>query len=59
MTAIFYMSSTFEDLYAHREAVYGALRRLPIDLIAMKDYAAMDKRPLQKYLEEFNLALAN
>ena len=47
-----YMSSTYEDLERHREAVFRALRRLPVDLIAMEEYVAMDKRPLKKCVSD-------
>jgi hypothetical protein len=49
-----YISSTYEDLKEYREAVYSALRKYDpsITVIAMEDYVATDKRPLQKCLED-------
>jgi tetratricopeptide (TPR) repeat protein len=47
-----YISSTYEDLKDYREAVYRALRRDRHDVIAMEDYVATDKRPLQKCLKD-------
>jgi hypothetical protein len=47
-----YISSTFADLEQHREKVYRALRALRHDVIAMEDYVAADKRPLEQCLED-------
>jgi len=47
-----YISSTYEDLETHRKAVYDTLRQWQIDVIAMEDYIASDKRPLDKCLED-------
>jgi len=47
-----YISSTFEDLEAHRERVYRTLRKLKCDVIAMEDYVALDKRPLDACLSD-------
>jgi hypothetical protein len=47
-----YLSSTYTDLVAAREAVYRALRRLGHDVIAMEDYVATDGRPLDKCLAD-------
>ena len=47
-----YVSSTFEDLKEFRKAVYGQLRKLRIDAVAMEDYVAAEKRPLAKCLED-------
>ena len=47
-----YISSTFKDLKAHREAVYKVLRQWGHDAIAMEDYVASDKRPLDKCLND-------
>jgi Domain of unknown function (DUF4062) len=47
-----YLSSTYSDLKEHRRAVYGALRRLGHDVIAMEDYVAADMRPLAKCLAD-------
>ena len=51
MTTI-YLSSTFSDLQEYREAVYRALRQMKYDVIAMEDYVATDKRPLEKCLQD-------
>jgi formylglycine-generating enzyme required for sulfatase activity len=48
--AVIYVSSTFEDLKDHREAVYRALRQTGHDVKAMEDYVACDQRPLDKCL---------
>ena len=42
-----YISSTFEDLKVYRKAVYDVLYQLGHKVIAMEDYVASDKRPLQ------------
>jgi len=47
-----YISSTFEDLIDHREAVYKTLRQWGHDAIAMEDYVASDDRPLDKCLKD-------
>ena len=47
-----YLSSTYEDLKDHREAVYRALRRLGHDVGAMEDYVATDQRPVDKCLAD-------
>ena len=47
-----YISSTFSDLVEAREAVYGALRKMQHDVIAMEDYVAADQRPLDKCLAD-------
>jgi len=47
-----YISSTFEDLKDYRKAVYHVLQQLGHTVIAMEDYVASDKRPLQKCLED-------
>ncbi len=47
-----YISSTYQDLKAFREAVYRALRRMRHDVIAMEDYVATDQRPLDKCLAD-------
>nr|WP_275424815.1 DUF4062 domain-containing protein [Streptomyces sp. SID13726] len=46
------MSSTVSDLKEFRTAVLAALRRLPLDVVAMEDYAAFDERPLEKCLAD-------
>ena len=50
--ATIYLSSTYEDLKEHREAVYRALRRLGHDVRAMEDYVATDQRPVDKCLAD-------
>ena len=47
-----YLSSTVSDLEACRAAVLAALRKLRLDVIAMEDYAAFDKRPVEKCLAD-------
>lgn len=47
-----YISSTFADLEKHRERVYRELRSLRHDVVAMEDYVAADKRPLDQCLED-------
>lgn len=47
-----YISSTFEDLKVYRKAVYDVLNQLGHKVIAMEDYVASDKRPLQKCLTD-------
>ena len=47
-----YLSSTFEDLKAHRQEVGLALRRLGHTVIGMEDYVAADERPLDKCLKD-------
>jgi hypothetical protein len=51
-----YLSSTFEDLQKHRESVYSALRALRHDVIAMEDYVAADRRPLDQCLADVRSA---
>ena len=51
-----YLSSTFADLEQHRERVYRELRSLRHDVVAMEDYVAADKRPLQQCLEDVRSA---
>ena len=49
-----YISSTYEDLKDHREAVYNTLRRWQHNAIAMEDYVASDQRPLDKCLDDIS-----
>lgn len=51
MTSV-YISSTFNDLKDHREAVARVLRQSGISVIAMEDYVASDERPLERCLED-------
>jgi len=50
-SAKIYISSTFEDLKDHREAVYKTLRQWGQDVISMEDDVASDARPLDQCLE--------
>ncbi|MDO9599911.1 MAG: DUF4062 domain-containing protein [Azoarcus sp.] len=48
-----YLSSSFNDLKSHREAVYKALNELTgVKVIAMEDYVARDDRPLAACLKD-------
>jgi hypothetical protein len=47
-----YISSTYSDLKDAREAVYGVLRKMGHDAIAVEDYVATDQRPLDKCLAD-------
>jgi tetratricopeptide (TPR) repeat protein len=47
-----YVSSTFSDLQECRAAVYGALRKMKHDVVAMEDYVATHRRPLDKCLAD-------
>jgi len=47
-----YISATYSDLIECRKAVYDALRSMKHDVIAMEDYVATDRRPLDKCLED-------
>jgi len=51
MTRI-YISSTYSDLVEHRQQVYDILRKMRYDVIAMEDYVATDKRPLDRCLAD-------
>ncbi|MDT5269040.1 MAG: hypothetical protein QOH49_1226 [Acidobacteriota bacterium] len=51
-----YISSTFADLERHRERVYKELRTLRHNVVAMEDYVAADKRPLEQCLEDVRAA---
>ena len=50
--SLVYISSTFQDLQAERQAAYQAVRRLRHDAIAMEDYVAADQRPLDRCLAD-------
>ena len=54
--ATIYLSSTYEDLKEYREVVYKALRKIGDDVIAMEDYVATDKRPVDKCLDDVRKA---
>ncbi len=47
-----YLSSTFEDLKDHRQAVYHTLRQIRHDVLSMEDYVASNQRPLEKCLAD-------
>jgi hypothetical protein len=47
-----YISSTFEDLKAHRQEVSGVVRRLSHEAVGMEDYNAEGSRPLDKCLQD-------
>ena len=47
-----YVSSTYTDLKDYREMVYRTLRQMRHNVIAMEDYVATDKRPLDKCLAD-------
>lgn len=47
-----YLSSTFEDLQDHRDAVCRTLRQMRHDVISMEDYTATGERPLDKCLSD-------
>jgi hypothetical protein len=47
-----YISSTYSDLKAEREAVAQAVRRLGHQPIAMEDYTASSEKPLEKCLAD-------
>lgn len=47
-----YLSATFVDLEQHREKVARELRSLRHDVIAMEEYVAADKRPLEQCLQD-------
>lgn len=47
-----YLSSTFEDLKAHRSAVYRVLRQMRHDAVSMEDYTAGEARPLDACLAD-------
>ncbi len=55
MTTI-YLSSTYEDLKKHRQAVFDALRQSGYRVIAMEDYVAKDDRPLETCLRDVDQA---
>ena len=48
-----YLSSSYQDLKDHREAIYKALNQLSgVKVIAMEDYVARDDRPLAACLKD-------
>jgi Domain of unknown function (DUF4062) len=51
-----YLSSTFQDLRGHREAVDRTLRRMGHDVIGMEQYAAESSRPVERCLRDVRIA---
>jgi tetratricopeptide (TPR) repeat protein len=47
-----YISSTFSDLEHYRQGVYRTLRRMGHDVVAMEDYVASARRPLEDCLSD-------
>ncbi|MCP4203936.1 MAG: DUF4062 domain-containing protein [bacterium] len=47
-----YLSSTYEDLAEHRQAVYRVLRQMGHDVISMEDYTATGRQPTEKCLAD-------
>jgi hypothetical protein len=47
-----YLSSTYEDLRAHRSVVFEALRQAGYQVLAMEDYVATDKLPVETCLAD-------
>jgi conflict system STAND superfamily ATPase/uncharacterized protein DUF4062 len=47
-----YLSSTYEDLKEYRTAVVEALRKSGYQVLAMEDYIATDRRPVDKCLAD-------
>lgn len=47
-----YLSSSYQDLVACREAVYRTLRKVRHDVLSMEDYPASDERPVDKCLAD-------
>jgi len=47
-----YISSTYQDLKKHREAVYKSLAKYGLQILAMEDYVSSSSRPLAKCLED-------
>ena len=54
--ATIYLSSTYEDLKDYRRVVFDALRKSGYQVIAMEDYVATDKRPVDKCLKDVEKA---
>src|SRR5262245_64624166 len=50
--ATIYLSSTYEDLKNYRMAVFEALRKAGYRVLAMEDYVATDRRPVEKCLAD-------
>jgi len=54
--ATIYLSSTYEDLKDFRSAVVQALRQSEYHVIAMEDYVATERRPVDKCLKDVEKA---
>lgn len=54
--ATIYLSSTYEDLKEHRQIVFEALRKAGYQVIAMEDYVAADRRPVDQCLKDVERA---
>jgi|SRR5271165_7492737 len=52
MNRVAYVSSTYEDLKEHREAVCQVLRKMRYTVIAMEDYVARDNRMVDQVLQD-------
>src|SRR5215510_7891658 len=48
MPKVAYISSTYQDLKQHREAVYRALHKIDYKVHCMEDYVATDERNVDK-----------
>ena len=44
-----FVSSTYVDLKDYRSAVFEALRKAGYQVLAMEDYVATDRRPVEKF----------
>jgi hypothetical protein len=47
-----YISSTYQDLVQHRDAVTKVLRQMQHEVVGMEDYASSDERPLDRCLRD-------
>jgi len=47
-----YISSTYADLKAHRDATYRQLQRMNHQVKAMEDYVARDDRPVDQCVRD-------
>ena len=54
MIPTIYLSSTYEDLKDHRRVVFDALRKSGYQVIAMEDYVATDRRPVEACLRDID-----
>ena len=52
MATTIYLSSTYEDLKDYRAVVFQALRQGGYQVIAMEDYVAADRRPVDQCLKD-------